>query len=206
MQIYCDESGGVGRGVMTLAGVNIAPEAAVQLLSRFRDVTGLKSELKGSRIDLDERALFFDLFDRSGANAVVSIGLSATRAAASEDLGAHDQMVYIALLEDVVAAMIDGHNECAGVIIDDGRYDPVTLSAIRADIAALVGPCGDAMLVHSHRLPGLQIADVIANTFFNRALVNDRQTRMAGLVQPFLDNGRIKMRILDRSALEHPAI
>ena len=31
----------------------------------------------------------------------------------------------------------------------------------------------------SHRLPGLQIADVIANTFFNRAMVTERQARSA---------------------------
>jgi hypothetical protein len=37
---------------------------------------------------------------------------------------------------------------------------------------------------------------VIANSFFNRALVNDRQGRMAAVVAPLLENGRIKMRVL----------
>jgi hypothetical protein len=41
---------------------------------------------------------------------------------------------------------------------------------------------------------------VIANSFFNRALVNDRQGRMAAVVQPFLDSGQIVMRILSDDA------
>jgi hypothetical protein len=36
MTIYCDESGGVGRGVMTLAAVQIEPQDADALLARFR--------------------------------------------------------------------------------------------------------------------------------------------------------------------------
>lgn len=200
MQIYCDESGGVGRGMMTLAGVAIAPEEAANLLHRFRDITGLRSELKGSRIDLGERGLFFELFEHTRATAVVGIALSAARPPLNGDRGEHDQQVYCALLEDVVSAMVSDGGDCAGVVIDDGRYDPATLAAIRADIADLVGPCGNAMLEHSHRLPGLQIADVVANTFFNRALVTERQPRMAAIVHPFLESGRIKMRVLDRNA------
>jgi hypothetical protein len=81
-------------------------------------------------------------------------------------------------------------------VVDDGRYGPITLGAIREDIAALVGPCGTAQLDLSHRLAGLQIADVVANTFFNRALVNERQGRMAAIAAPLLENGQIRMRVL----------
>ncbi len=50
---------------MTLAAVQIAPDVADQLLADFRLATGLSGELKGSRIDLVERALFFTLFARA---------------------------------------------------------------------------------------------------------------------------------------------
>ena len=85
---------------------------------------------------------------------------------------------------------------CDSVVIDDGRYGPETLAAIREDIAKLVGPCGTALLELSRRLSGLQIADVVANSFFNRALANERQGRMAAIVAPLLDSGQIKMRVL----------
>ncbi len=200
MPIYCDESGGVGRGVMTLAAVDIAADQADALLSSFRAATGYMGELKGSRIDLHRRALFFDLFAASDANAVVGIAISALKPDPNEDRGDHDISTYAALLNDVVGSMLPGVASCESVIIDDGRYGPETLSKVRDDIGRLVGPCGTAQLELSHRLAGLQIADVVANSFFNRALVNDRQGKMASVVAPLLENGRIKMRVLPGDA------
>ena len=200
MPIYCDESGGVGRGVMTLAAVNIQPDAADSLLSRFRATTGYLGELKGSRIDLVRRNLFFGLFTELDATATVGIAISALKPEPDEDRGDHDIVTYAALLNDVISAMLPGVMDCESVIIDDGRYGPETLSKVRDDIGRLVGPCGTARLELSHRLAGLQIADVIANSFFNRALVNDRQGRMAAIVAPLLENGRLKMRVLPNNA------
>lgn len=200
MPIYCDESGGVGRGVMTLAAVDIAADDADALLTRFRADTGYMGELKGSRIDLVRRGLFFELFAASDANATVGIAISALKPDHNADRGDHDIATYAALLNDVVGAMLPGVVSCESVIIDDGRYGPETLSKVRDDIGRLVGPCGTAQLELSHRLAGLQIADVIANSFFNRALVNDRQGRMAAVVGPLLENGRIKMRVLTSDA------
>jgi hypothetical protein len=200
MPIYCDESGGVGRGVMTLAAVDISAEAADALLSRFRAVTGYVGELKGSRIDLAERALVMELFQDSGAKATVGIAISALRPDPQEDRGDHDVAVYAALLNDVLTDMLPDSLSCESVVIDDGRYGPAILSGIRDDISKLVGPCGTAQLELSHRLAGLQIADVIANCFFNRALVNERQGRMAAIVAPLLESGQISMRLLSNDA------
>jgi hypothetical protein len=200
MQIYCDESGGVGRGVMTLAAVEITAAAADALLTKFRVATGHLGELKGSRIDLSERALFFDLFRESGGTASVGIAISVLKPAPDKDRGDHDVAIYAELLDDVVGAMLPDIPICDSVIIDDGRYAPDTLRHIRDDIGKLVGPCGTAQLELSHRLAGLQIADVIANSFFNRALVNDRQGRFAAILAPLLESGQIKMRILSGDA------
>ncbi len=196
MPIYCDESGGVGRGVMTLAAVHIDANAADSILARFVEVTGWSGEIKGSRIDLAERALLFELFDHTGAHATVGIALSALKPIQGEDRGDHDIAIYAKLLDNTVAAMLPETGGCAQVIIDDGRYGLETLSLIRDDIGRLIGPCGKASLELSHRSAGLQIADVIANSFFNRVLVSDRQSRIAAIVQPFLDSGRIKMQLL----------
>jgi hypothetical protein len=196
MPIYCDESGGVGRGVMTLAALHIESADADALLARFREVTGWSGELKGSRIDLAERALIFALLKDTGARSTVGIALSALKPEQGEDRGDHEIAVYAKLLDDVIASMLPETGGCAQVIIDDGRYGPQTLALVRNDIATLVGPCGLASLELSHRSAGLQIADVIANTFFNRALVNDRQARMAAIAQPLLESGAVKLRVL----------
>jgi hypothetical protein len=157
-------------------------------------------ELKGSRIDLAERALLFELLEPSDWSATVGIAISALTPDQDADRGDHDAAIYATLLEDVIAAMLPATGGCASVIIDDGRYGPDTLSRIRKDIADVIGPCGTALLDLSHRLAGLQIADVIANTFFNRAMVTERQGRMAAIVAPFLETGKIKLRLLSRDA------
>jgi hypothetical protein len=202
MPIYCDESGGVGRGVMTLAGVDIDADRAEALLARFRTVTGYHGEVKGSRIEFAERALLFEVIEDSGAKITVGIAISALIPEKGMDRGDHDVDTYAALLEDVVGAMLPEKPDAVSVIIDDGRYGADTLSSIRSDIAAMVGPCGTTQLELSHRLAGLQIADVVANTFFNRALVNERQGRMAAIAAPMLESGQITLRVLEgRDAL-----
>jgi hypothetical protein len=181
---------------MTLAAVNIECDAADSLLQTYRDTNKITGELKGSRIDLSERAFFYELFETSNATATVGIAISALKTRPGKDKGDHDIAVYSALLDDVVGAALSQSPLCAQVTIDDGRYGPKTLALVRSEIAAMVGPYGLTRLELSHRSAGLQIADVIANTFFNRALVNDRQARMAATVQPFLDSGKIILRLL----------
>jgi Protein of unknown function (DUF3800) len=201
MPIYCDESGGVGRGVMTLAALSIDAAEADEILARFRAVTGLKGELKGSRIDLTERALLFELLEPGDWQATVGIAISALKPEPGEDRGDHDIAIYAALLDDVISSMLANlRADCSDVIIDDGRYGPETLKLVRNAVGRLVGPLGTASLAVSHILAGLQLADVIANSFFNRALVTERQGRMAAIVAPFLESGQIKLRLLTGDA------
>lgn len=196
MPIYCDESGGIGRGVMTLAAVSVEAAAADTVIAQFRRMTGLTGELKGSRIDLTERAQVFELLKQQAWTASVGVAISALKPDPGEDRGDHDIAVYAELLNDVIGLMVTGVGDCAQVVIDDGRYGPATLALVRQDIAKLVEPFGLVRLELSHREAGLQIADVIANSFFNRALVSARQSHMAAIVAPFLESGQIVLRVL----------
>lgn len=201
MPIYCDESGGIGRGVMTLAALSIGSEEAESILARFREVTGLVGELKGSRIDLAERALLFEMLETSEWHATVGIAISALKPEPGEDRGDHDIAVYSGLLDDVIASILAVHGSaCTEIIIDDGRYGADTLALVRNSVGRLVGPLGTASLAMSHTLAGLQLADVIANSFFNRAMVTERQARLAAIVAPFLENDQIKLRLLASDA------
>ncbi len=196
MPIYCDESGGIGRGVMTLAAVLIGDDDADGILLQYRNLTGLTGELKGSRIDLNDRAIFFELLAVSEAKTEVGIAISALKPEPGEDRGMHDIEIYAQLMNDTVGKLLPGGGACTSVVMDTGRYDDRILAEIRGDIAALIGPWNGAQMAESHRMAGLQIADVIANTFFNRALVTSRQAQMAALVQPFLDSGQIVLKLL----------
>lgn len=181
---------------MTLAALSIEAEAADRVLAAFRSADGLSGELKGSRIDLIARALLFELLEAEEWRATVGVAISALKPSPGEDRGDHDIEIYAALLADVLGSILPATGNCAQVIVDDGRYGTATLKLVREDIAKLVGPWGQAQLELSHEASGLQLADVIANSFFNRALVNSRQAKMVATVARFLESGRIMMRVL----------
>src|ERR1700740_2555995 len=99
LPIYIDESGGLSAGAMTMAGVEMEEGAAHDLLQRFRAITGLHGELKGSRIDLVERALVLELLERFGGRACICV---VERAALGPQPVLRDLDVYVALLTQLV--------------------------------------------------------------------------------------------------------
>ncbi len=181
---------------MTLAALSISAEDADSVLLKFRGLTRLRGELKGSRIDLEERATLLNLLGQTQFKAAISVAISAIKPDPGEDRGDHDIEVYGALLNDAIGQLLPNSGGCAQVVIDDGRYGPKTLALVREDIAEMVGPFGAVGLAVSHSLAGLQLADVIANSFFNRALVTERQAAFAGLLTPFMDDGRMALHVI----------
>lgn len=193
MPVYCDESGGISAGAMTFAGVSIAAEDADALLARFKAVTALRGELKGSRISLPERALVFELLDRFHGRAIVCTAYRDHLPPEFMQLRDRDLRTYARLLQQVVSSWLPQAGSCAEVVIDDGRYDAATLALVRADIAAMLGTCGRARLSDSKRSAGVQIADVIANSAFNLAIDSPRTERIRRIVAPFVEAKLLKL-------------
>jgi|GEM_PF-604801 len=206
MPIYVDESGGLPAGAMIVAGVEIDADDADRLLQRFRTVTGLRGELKGSRISLVERAFFFELFERFGGRARVCIAHDDSRGITER---AYDLDVYVALLKLLVDDWLSGGSACPNFVIDEGRYDALVLEKVREDIAALLASCGSARLVDSRRSSGVQIADVVANSFYNIAVSSGRAGRIQAILDPFIHADLIRIhRLKDLPAprQKHPAL
>lgn len=193
MPIYCDESGGLSAGAMTFAAVLIDAGAADDLLIRFKAVTGLRGEMKGSRISLVERGLFFELLERFGGRAIIGETRRERIAPGAWQEKDLDLKTYTALLEHVVEAWLPEVNGCAEVVIDDGRYDAGRLSLVRRDIAAMLGTCGRARLEDSKRSAGVQIADVIANSMFNLAISSPRTERIHRIAAPFMESSVLRV-------------
>lgn len=194
MTIYCDESGGLNAGAMTFAAAMLSPDAAADIHRRFRSVTGLRGELKGSRISLVERAYLLELFDRAGGRAWVAVATRATLARGPSDAPPSDLALYAALLNLAVGRWLpETGGVCADVVIDDGRYDAGILSKVRTEIQAGLGHWGTASLADSRRSEGVQIADVIANSLFNIAAKSPRAHRIEQIIEPMLVSKAIRV-------------
>lgn len=194
MTIYCDESGGLSAGAMLVAAVNLTPEGARDIHRQFRAVTGLRGELKGSRIGLAERAYAVELFARAGGRAWIATALPQhLRAAAAPGDAPSDLDVYAGLLDLAIGKWLpETGGVCADVVIDDGRYDPAILARVRGHIQQSLGHWGRASLSDSHRSDGVQIADVIANSFYNIAIQSPRAARIEAIVAPFRADGTLR--------------
>jgi hypothetical protein len=182
MTIYCDESGGLNAGAMTFAAVMLTPEQATAIHVRFRAVTGLRGELKGSRISLTERAYLLELFDRAGGRAWVAVAKSADLPRTANGKAPSDLALYGALLDLAVSRWLpETGGVCTDVVIDDGRYDPAILANVRESLA------------DSRRSDGVQIADVVANSLFNVAVQSPRAPRIETILDPFLASRAIRV-------------
>lgn len=194
MTIYCDESGGLNAGAMTFAAVMLTADTARAIHQRFRAVTGLRGELKGSRISLTERAYLLELFDRAGGRAWVAVARRDSLANGADGASPRDLDLYTALLNLAVSRWLpETGGVCTDVVIDDGRYDPAILSRVRQDIQTGLGQWGRASLADSHRSDGVQIADVIANSIFNIASRSPRAQRIERIVEPMLESRTIRI-------------
>ena len=193
MTIYCDESGGLNAGAMTFAAVMLTPETAASIHARFRAVTGLRGELKGSRISLTERAYLLELFDRAGGRAWVATADSA-KVKGTGDGTVTDLELYAALLDSAIGHWLpETGGVCSDVVIDDGRYDPAILGRVRDAIQAGLAGWGTASLADSRRSEGVQIADVVANSCYNIAAHSARARRIGIILEPMLASRAIRI-------------
>lgn len=191
MTLYCDESGGLSAGAMTFAAVALDPAAADAIIARFRTITGLRGELKGSRITTTERGLVFEIMAQHRVRGWIAVADGA-RIAAGKLARETDIHLYSQLLNTAVAAFLPASSgACVDVTIDEGRYDSAILAKVRRDVQESLGQWGQATLAASHRSSGIQIADVIANSLFNMTIGSARSVRIEAILKPWIGSGRL---------------
>lgn len=192
MPIYCDESGGVGSGVMVMASIDISDAAATAALARVRTVLGLSGELKGSRLGMAERGFVIETLMRTGARALVVETRIADLDDAADGRPPSDITVYARLLEQVADRWMVTSGGCITMVIDDGRYDDRLNALLRDDVQQALGQWGTAHLTDSRRSAGVQFADVVANSHFHIDVGSGNAKRVETLLDPFWSSGQIR--------------
>lgn len=164
IQVFCDESGGSDRANDTflVAAVACVPAEAEQLLRRFRSAARIKGEVKGTRLTLEQRTLFFDLLTKR--TQAVSVVVTCVRSSqvggwAMGELREID--LYSHLLTEACTALPRlGASRHLTVTPDGGRYKKVELGQVgnrlKQMVAAhLAGTKVSVTFGRSDLLPGL---------------------------------------------------
>ena len=173
--VYCDESGGSDAANTTFlaAAVSILPADAQRLMKDFRKATGIAGEVKGHRLRAEQRAIFFDLLGKRTGIASVVVTCSRGHPIGGWAIGELPEVdLYGHLLAEACAAIpnVDAAGHVT-VTPDGGRYKKAQLAAVRHHVARAVTDRHPLARVHvefgdSGAIPGLQVADVIANSVF----------------------------------------
>lgn len=207
MQIFCDESGGAdpANELFLVAAVVLPPAGAKRLLKSFCKAVRWKgAEVKGHSLAPGQRRVFFDLLNREAelGSVVVSCGRRdplggwAMAALAESELYGH-------LLREACSGLAGAGAGPLTITPDGGRYKRAELSAIAAGLAEAVQAGAEAQrkvrvgFGDSASLPGLQVADVVANTVF-QALGGTAAAEVASaLLEPLRSSGRLSLRLVE---------
>lgn len=171
MHVFCDESGGTGRddSLFLVAAVALTADEATRIMKKFRKATGLRGEVKGSRLSDKQRRIFFDIVDRSPlpqASVVFCRGLDPIGSWALSALNDHE------LWAELIIESTLWLGERPNIAISaDRRYNGARQHGAHDSIVAGISGRTRAnrvtvQFVDSQASDGVQIADIIANTAY----------------------------------------
>lgn len=214
MHVFCDESGGpnLAEDTFLVAAVTISGANATRLLKSFRKaVSWTEAEIKGHALRRDQRRIFFDLIHRESDFGAVVVSCQRGEALGGWAMGALPEItLYRHLLCEACRTSGEPGIEPLTITPDGGRYKRVDLRKIESD---LVDAAKDwtidwrrtrVRFQNSASVPGLQVADVIANTAF-QALGNTPAAAYAReLLLPLGSSGRLILRPIELAACRPP--
>ena len=198
--IFCDESGGSDHAntAFLAAAVAIVPDDARQLIRSFHKATKIKGEIKGHRLTPAHRTIFFDLLAKRAD--VISIVVTCSRLDPSGGwaMGSLPEVeLYSHLLAEACVALPDlAIASHLTVTPDGGRYKKVQLDPVRQHITKAVTARHPHARVNfgfgdSATLPGLQVADVIANSAFQSLGTTATAATARSLLKPLISRGSL---------------
>ncbi|WP_448204442.1 DUF3800 domain-containing protein [Azospirillum sp. sgz302134] len=198
MHVFCDESGGTGRddSVFLVAAVSLTAGEATRVMKSFRKATGLRGEVKGSRLTDKERKLFFEVLKKNSVPPVSVVYCSGLETLGNWALGTLDGPDLWAELI-VESTLWLGTGSTIAISVDQ-RYQGPKARRVQTAISMAVANRAGAnrimvQFVDSQMSDGVQIADVVANTAYREITSFGAQPRFRGLA----DAGAMVIRPLE---------
>lgn len=198
MQIFYDESGGTDpvNTLFLVAAVRIDGVAATRLIKSFRKASGVVGEVKGFRLSMPERRLFFGLLSRID-------GLAAAVVCDRRDpvggwaMGAlPETQVYEHLLNGA-CCLLPPVSGPTTVAVDGGRYKRAIYGELLSRLPSAIGAHheGRASVVfaNSAASAGIQVADVVANTLFHALGTDEGVGEVRALLGKPIAEGRLSI-------------
>lgn len=176
MHLYCDESGGTDGDLFCVSALRLEPREVERALKVFRRQTSWEGEVKGHALHAEQRLLLLELAFKTPSAAAVVVCDARTMLGgwAASTLVPEAMLRRELLSEACILAMEDlPRATCAGVTADGGRYTRKVLAEERTHLETVLRERGllpqakhPRLVAHasSQQHPGLQLADVVANT------------------------------------------
>ena len=204
MHVFCDESGGTdpANDIFLVAAVTISGVAATRLLKSFRKaVRWAEVEIKGHALRPEQRRIFFDLIDREADFGSVVVTCQRSAALGGWAMGALPEIaLYRCLLCEACKAAAGAGIEPLTITADGGRYKRSNLKRIEGDLVRAAKDWTtdrrrtSMRFENSISIPGLQVADVIANTAFQSLATTPAAAQAETLLHPLRSSGRLTLR------------
>lgn len=210
MQIFCDESGGTdpANELFLAAAVVLPASGATRLLKSFRKAARWGgAEVKGHLLTPGQRRVFSDLLGRQDELGSVVVGYGRRDPVGGWAMGAlPEPELYGHLLQEACPGLVRPASRHVTITPDGGRYKKAELGAIAARLAEVMrghGAVARKVTVSfegSATLPGLQVADVVANTAFQALGTTTGAVVANGLLEPLRATGRLVVRPVELAA------
>ena len=216
MHIFSDESGGTKRfdTYFIVPAVLIEPRVAKQVMKEFRRKTRLKGEIKGSLLSPNQRQKFFDIFDQRGENVTGaticdrSTPIGRWAMANLEEYVLRSKMVVQSCTLLRLVERVQRHGALRNpirMIQDGGRYKKARLARARAQITQkwerrFPGMSFTHQYGDSEDFDGLQIVDIIGNTFYRWRSGSPDAELAKSLIEAQVASGSMRIEPLELSS------
>ncbi|MFC5315860.1 DUF3800 domain-containing protein [Azospirillum rugosum] len=171
MHVFCDESGGTGRddSLFLTAAAPLSADEAARVMKKFRKATGMRGEIKGSRLTFNQRDLFFDLLNSSTDTPIGVAYCDGHSPLGNWALGSiKEQDLWAELLIESVLLIGEGNFITVSA---DRRYHGSQARRLQDHVSSSIANNVGAnrvqvQFVDSENSNGVQIADIVANTVY----------------------------------------